>query len=108
MKQLIYALGFALFIAACAPGSRDKSNDNTNWLMQDGRSAICIQQLRYRGAIPPTLPVSLYSDWVNIIQIRQQNPGVYALTETEFKGLCRTVGIDFNLQPVDPDYRRDN
>jgi hypothetical protein len=97
MKNIFYGVLVALTFVACGgAASREKNNDGTYWLMQDGRAQYCIQELRYRAIIPMGMPVSLYPDYVNIVEVRQQNPGTYSLTEMEFKGLCRSIGIDLS------------
>ncbi len=107
MKKYILAFGFALSLVACGqPASRDNANDG-NWLYTDGRAQLCIQELRYRNVIPTGMQVAFYPDSVNIVQIRANSPGVYAVTESEFKNVCRTVGIDLDAPVTDGSGRRD-
>ncbi|MEQ1879064.1 MAG: hypothetical protein ABL958_20660 [Bdellovibrionia bacterium] len=106
MKKYIFALGFTAIVIACGqPESRDKAADGA-WLYTDGRSQLCLQELRARGLVPAGMPVVFYPDSANIVQIRQSNPGVYSVAETEYKGLCRSVGIDLDVPGVDPGGRR--
>ena len=107
MKKHIIAFGFALIIVACGqPASRDDANDGS-WLATDGRAYLCLQELRNRNIIPMAMPVAYYADNVNIVQIRANNPGVYSVTESEFKGLCRGVGIDLDAPVTDSPGPRD-
>ncbi len=95
MKKQIIALGFALIFTACGePASRDNNTNAGNWLYTDGLALQCQRELRNRNMVPAGLPLQFYPDSANTAQIRQNNPGVYALTESEFKNLCRTIGID--------------
>lgn len=96
MKKHIIALGFALIFTACGePASRDNANAG-NWLYTDRLALQCQQELRIRNVIPNGMPVQFYPDTANIVQIRANNPGIYVLTESEFKNLCRTIGLDLD------------